>query len=109
MKRKERIEQEIQKTLDQLGKDDGLQPDPYFYTRLSARLRERTRQPKSWNLILKPAALALLILINIGTIFWYTSSSSGQSTVVDSKTEMVSLLSNDFGVRTSTMDLINLK
>ncbi len=44
MNKKEKIEQKIRKTLDQFDHAEQLPPNPYFYTRVQARLEETRRQ-----------------------------------------------------------------
>jgi hypothetical protein len=70
------IEEEVQKTIEQLDTSEKLIPDPYFYSKIKSRLENSGKQKKSINIILKPAMLILLIIFNVTTIFWYTNKNS---------------------------------
>ncbi len=67
MNKKDTIEQEIQKTLDQIENTENLPPNPYFYTRVQARLEERRKKQNVFSAILRPALLTALVAINLST------------------------------------------
>ena len=43
--RKEQIDKEVEKTLQQLDRFERLKNDPFFYTRLQAQLKSARNQP----------------------------------------------------------------
>ena len=71
MNKKLRIQDEIDKTLDSFGKAPSIQADPYFLTRLRARIDEESSRHASpgsrFMESLKPALLAGIVAANIVT------------------------------------------
>ena len=67
MNKKEKIERDIQKTLDQFENVEQLPPNPYFFTRVQARLEETQKQQSVFSTILRPALLTALVAINLST------------------------------------------
>jgi hypothetical protein len=73
MTRKEKIKQEVQKTLDFFNQAERINSDPFFYTRLKARIEELDTQPRQlqgWKIvwsILKPALIVCIVALNIMT------------------------------------------
>ena len=108
MDRKKRIEQEVQKTLAQFEKAEQLPPDPYFYTRLKSRLEERQRSEAKLPLLLRPAFLALLFVLNIISAGWYLSSDS-IDTAATERQELSTLFASDFHVQQENFELLNLE
>ena len=81
MDRKKKIEQEIAKTLEEFDKVERLPEDPYFYTRMQARLNSREKKNALFPRVLRPAIVTLLLLLNIGTAYFYLNTgTSGQTT-----------------------------
>jgi hypothetical protein len=102
MKIKDKIEQEVEKTLASL---DSLQPaemPPFFYTRLQARLSAKQHS----MLVLIPdflqrpvwviAGLATMIIVNIAIITSLSSVSSHESNYAQSFAAEYQLLSESF-------------
>ncbi|MEL6672712.1 MAG: hypothetical protein AAFR61_10995 [Bacteroidota bacterium] len=78
MKNNLRVDQEVEKTLKSL---DGLSPpkvDPFFYTRLKARLEAETSPPflTIHQLRLIFAGLCVLLILNLGVISWHANQVS---------------------------------
>jgi hypothetical protein len=94
MNKKEKIEQEIQKTLDQFENVEQLPPNPYFYTRVQARLDKTRKQQSLISAILRPALLTTLVAINMGTAFWYFSGDEQQSQI-NTRQELAEILQDD--------------
>ena len=93
MSKKEKIEQEINKTLSNLEKTEPLTPDPYFYSRLKAHLDERHKQQNVFSLILKPTLLIALVIINVSTAFWYFNTNGTSQS--NARQELLKVLSSD--------------
>jgi hypothetical protein len=91
---KEKIELEIRKTLDQFDNMEQLPPNPYFFTRLQVRLKEKQKQHTIISVILKPALLIALVALNLGTGYWYFSGDEPQDQQ-NTKQELVEILKND--------------
>ena len=108
MNKKENIEQEIQKTLEQFNQVDQLPPNPYFYTRVQARLEETRRQQTVLSAVLKPALLTALVVVNFSTAFWYLDGTI-QTEQNETRQELVELLANDFNPDNNQTDILNLK
>ena len=107
MDRKKKIEEEIARTLDAFDRVERLPEDPYFYTRLQARLRERETDKIGLFKFLRPAIVTALLIVNIVTAFFYLSAdTSGQTT--DSRQQIVLLLSKELGIEQSENTIFNL-
>ena len=70
MSKDKRILEEVEKTLASMDRLEKLEAGPYFYTRIEGRLREASRKriplmEKIGGLVLKPAALTLIIVFNV--------------------------------------------
>jgi hypothetical protein len=108
MDRKQRIEYEVQKALEQFEKAEQLPPDPYFYTRLKSRLDERQRSEAKLPLLLRPAFLALLFFLNIISAGWYLSSGNFDTAAAE-RQELSTLFASDFHVQQENFELLNLE
>ncbi len=95
MQAKQKINDEIEKTLKLLDQPETLPPDAFFYTRLLAQLDARRQQRTFFAAVLKPALLVALVAVNIGTAFWYVNGSEQTTT---SRQELVELLADEFNV-----------
>ena len=73
MNKRERIEQEIEKTLECFDRAEHLKVDPYFYTRLQARIKDIEKRKRfSWQEMLsvkalRPILLTAIVVLNIFT------------------------------------------
>lgn len=97
MDKQDKIEKEIDKTLAMFEKKESLTPNPYFYTRVKQRLDDRKKKRFTISDILKPAFFTLLIILNLTTAIWYTSSDSS-IIISDSDLELVDILKSDFNL-----------
>jgi hypothetical protein len=94
MKREERISEEADRTLRSWDDDGVLREDPYMYSRIMAIQQERTEQHRSrrpFELRMKYALAALVVLVNIATALYL-----GFTPVVDLQEELVAQLQTDF-------------
>ncbi|MBI9072637.1 MAG: hypothetical protein JEY94_13625 [Melioribacteraceae bacterium] len=107
MNKKNTIEEEIQKTLAQFDNAERLPSNPYFYTRVKQRIDERKKTHRTFFAVLKPATLALLLLINVSTVTWYLNGST--TTSVDTKSELAEILSGDLNLEVEETDLFNIE
>ena len=105
MNKKDKIEQEIRKTLDQFDNAEQLTPNPYFYSRVQARLEEQHEQQSFFSMVLRPALVTALVAINISTVVWYFSGNSSQDKT-DSRQQLIEILSDDFGLESEQSNLI---
>lgn len=84
MSRKKKIEQEVQKTLQCFDSAEKLEDNPFFYTRVKARIESSKKQTTKnlgqfgWSL-LKPAFLVLIVVLNIVTVTFYVTSKQSQT------------------------------
>jgi len=90
MKKKSTIEAQVEASLASLDHIERAETDPYFYTRLKARMERRTVRSPLW---LKPALVfpVLALLIGMETFYWL-----GQSTTND--TSELEAFSDYFGL-----------
>lgn len=105
MNKKERIEREIDKTLEMFDKKDTLKPNPYFYTRVKQRIEEKSKPNFSIAGILKPAFFTLLFVVNLTTVVWYTSNDSINT---DNQTNysLTNILKSDFNLESSSSEIL---
>lgn len=108
MNRKEKIEQEVRKTLEQFDQAEKLPPDPYFYTRLKSRLDEKQHRGVRFPALLKPAFLALLFILNVLTASWYLSAGS-TATQSNGRQELAALFASEFRTQQENIELFNVK
>lgn len=88
MSTKKKIEQEVEKTLRCFDQPQKLADNPFFYTRVKARIEKRSRQTDSnlWQFgwkILKPAFLVLIVVLNIFTITNYFTADQSKTSERD--------------------------
>lgn len=101
MNREEKINQEIQKTLDSFNEVEVLKADAFYYTRLKARMRELESQQRKlekgdWFLgILKPVLILVLVALNIYTA---TVFLIGDKDTESSQEDLVALFAKDFAL-----------
>ncbi len=77
MGRQKEIEQEVEKTLQLLRREEDIHVDPFFYTRVQAKITEAERSITSWLVNWKTALLAGLLGLNVITaVFWISNSAS---------------------------------
>jgi len=98
MEKEKRIMEEVEKTLHSIDNITNLETNPFLFTRIKAKIVdnsvEQIKEGKT-SLVLKPAALILLLLINIVTaVFFLNSNSSGQA--VNKNTTLVESLTEDY-------------
>lgn len=104
MDREQRIDQEVRKTLDQFERGERITPNPFFRTRIEARLRKRD-EAKGWVLVfraLKPALLALLIACNIATATVLLRRGAGEGF---DRSDVVSAIGEELGLDRHAIDL----
>ncbi|MFA7289967.1 MAG: hypothetical protein WC055_13905 [Melioribacteraceae bacterium] len=106
MNNKEKIEKQIEKTLEQFNNAEILPPNPFFYTRVEAKIKAKQKSSYVLTEVLKPAMLIVLLAINISTAVWYLSASEQQEE--SSQSELIYLLSSDFKSDNSKIDLLNI-
>jgi len=108
MNNKEKIEEEIRKTLDAFEQKESLPPNPYFYTRVQQRIKEGSENKSTIWKFLKPLPLACLLLINIGTFIWYFNTSEVYS-ATETRQELIEILSYDLDLNTNESNMFLAK
>lgn len=82
MSKRDHINEEVQKTLAAMDNMEPLAADPYFYTRLNAKIQEmeRTEQPleRRQGMLgyILPAMLVMLVAVNLFSVYWIFQGSS---------------------------------
>ena len=104
MNKKERIEEEVRKTLDVFELKESLPPNPYLYTRIQKRIKEKMENNSKILVILKPVLLTILLLINVGTVIWYFNSSEDYY-VTETRQELIEILSSDLNLKTNQSNI----
>ena len=106
MTKKEKIEQEVQKTMDSFDKAERLKSDPFFYTRLKAQIDDLNAEKskvEGWKFawaILKPALLFFIIGLNIVTAMLFlknrNASYSSREQLLNAFAQELTLDSNQY-------------
>lgn len=108
MNKKETIKQEIEKTLDSVSSIKKQDAKPFLFTRIQAKLENKeSKWAINWlfdSPILKPAALVLIITINILSIVYINEYYSMKT----SEENMLAGFANDYSISLSTESAINL-
>ena len=102
MDREKKIQNEVNKTLDQFDQAERLKPNPYLATRIEALVREEQKE-KSWNLgwgLLKPALMLVVVAANILTV----SAFLGYNSETPESNDKVSVFAQEFGLETTVSD-----
>lgn len=97
MNKKEKIEEEVKKTLGMLDQKESLPPNPYFYTRVQQRIKANSENNSTVWRYLKPALLIILLLINVSTFIWYYNSSEDYY-ATENQQKLIEYLSYDFNL-----------
>lgn len=97
MSKKDTIGREVQKTLELLDHPDSLPPNPYFFSRVQARLEEQRRTQNRFFAILRPVMVSAMLLLNIGTAAWYLGGSA-QDNTTSAKQTLVQSLAGDLNM-----------
>ncbi|MBC8186106.1 hypothetical protein H8E88_33910 [candidate division KSB1 bacterium] len=99
MNKKEKIEHEVQKTLECFNQPGQLKSNRFFYTRVKARIEDlenysRKHKPGelTWG-ILKPALLFSMVAINIVTAFLFWKNPGDIST---SREQIINAFAQEF-------------
>lgn len=100
MKKYPNIEEEVERTLQSLEGIQRAEPDPFFYTRLQARMEQKFVKKTGWQWrpVYAFAALALVLLLNFATIYTLTHTSTQHTSAADS-------FANEYGLNSvSSLD-----
>ncbi|MBA4313520.1 MAG: hypothetical protein C0417_12925 [Chlorobiaceae bacterium] len=106
MTRKEKIEKEVQKTLESFDQVERLKSNPLFYAQLKTRidnLHSKKQNIRGWEFagrVLKPALLLLIIALNIfsATLFFKNRNInySSREQLLDALAKELALDSNQY-------------
>ncbi|MCP4402168.1 MAG: hypothetical protein GY801_33305 [bacterium] len=110
MTEKERIRQEVEKTLQCFDGIEKIEPRPFFFTRLKARINSTDAEKKrvkqsGWGFAaLRPALLSLLIVLNfVSAIVIFR----GNETRSDNRSEYLSAFAEEYSFTQETEDLFS--
>ncbi len=99
MAKKDKIEKEVQKTLECFDQAERLTCNPFFYTRLKAQIDELNahgRQTKGWEFawsVLKSVLLLLIVALNIFTASLFLK---GQNDNAPNREELINTFAQEF-------------
>jgi len=89
-KKDQQIREEVEKTMRMLDRIERAKTDPYFFSRLKAKINSREEETFSPGLFPRPsigiAVLMLLVILNIVTVFHYGNEFANTNT--DSQEEI---------------------
>jgi hypothetical protein len=109
MKRKEQIEQEIQKTMSCFKNAKKIEAGPFFSARLQAKINTyETNKNRSWGKIftmeyLQPALLLVFLLANILTATLIIGNNNAESL---SRTEILKKLAEEYSFQQEEYSLL---
>lgn len=110
MNKKDKIENEIQKTLSLLDQKESLEHNEHFYTVLQAKINRLEEEkvsvlrPKNSVGILRPAFLGLMFVANLVTFFFVSQTLEIQN----SETENLSgLFAQEYSLTNENTDILN--
>jgi len=107
MTREEKIQEEIEKTLDVLDNLPNIEANYFLFTRLKTLIENRTglkikRRRKS--LVARPIMLCIILLINLITAIFLFQSETVEQT---SETSLVNSLTKDYKISQTKLEKIN--
>ncbi|MBD3376072.1 hypothetical protein GF406_13630 [candidate division KSB1 bacterium] len=103
MNKKDKIDQEVRKTLDLFEHNKDLPANPYFYTRIRQRIFDQKSKP-SFLTVLKPALFTLLVMANIGTLYW--ALDARQAGQADPQVQLIDVLATDLNIEQENNTLL---
>lgn len=107
MTQKEKIGQEIEKTLESFNGIQRAQSNPYLFTRIKARMSKRTSGAweRTFSFVSKPlvalAVLALVMAMN-GWSYYGNSASPSSGPLISEETANLPEFENEYSMITST-------
>lgn len=96
MNKKERVEIEINKTLELLETTERLSHNPLFFSRLQERLREKTKV-NVFSLVFRPILLTCLLALNIITVIAYMSTDESADQTLNEQ-DPITIFASDFNL-----------
>lgn len=100
MKKHYNNEEEVERTLQSLEGIKRAEPNPFFYTRLQARMEQKFVKKTGWQWrpVYVYAALGLVLLLNFATIYTLTHTTTKKASAGDS-------FANEYGLNSvSSLD-----
>ncbi len=97
MKNEEKIREEVEKTLNAFDNIDNLSENPYLFTRLQTKIEESValNEKRGFKgIILKPAILFIIVILNIFTGIYFINS--GNKTTTVTKQDYFSKISSEY-------------
>jgi len=107
MKNEKRINREIEKTMQSLDNIKPAGTDPYFFSRLEAKLENRkspnlTETVFGWGI----AALILIIVMNVMSVLYYTNSNTDADNITaneETSRDYITAIADDYALTPSTV------
>jgi|GEM_PF-5722217 len=94
MDNRSQIENKVDQAMKLLDELDEMKPDPYFLSKLEARIKSAEKAKFSVSGWVKPALAGVLLMVNIGTALWYFSG-SGNTAQTNTETQLIRYLAGD--------------
>ena len=101
MTKKEKIMQEVEKTLHAIDNIPELEKDPFLFSKLKTKIESNSvPQIKNTWFSFKPAiaAFVLMLIINIITTFYFFKTTDSTAAVVTEQATLVKSLSKDYQI-----------
>jgi hypothetical protein len=107
MTRKEKIQEEVEKTLNVLNEIPNIEANPFLFTRLKAAIEDGTVLRSKWrqrNFVSRPVILCIILLLNLITVIFLFQS----KTVVKTENScLINSLSKDYQISQTKLEKIN--
>jgi hypothetical protein len=99
MTSKEKIQQEIEQTLQSLDGLKRAEANPFLFTRIKARMDRKTNVwERTFSFISKPAIAVAIVVVVMAVNGWALWDKSGPNTIENVTAENVSELANEYNV-----------
>ncbi len=111
MKLKININIEVEKTFESINTFERYEGSPFLHTRVMAKLENNKENSFSFvekklsQLILKPYILAIVVLINISSVFFFTQNSNAYS---ENRNEYIDQVAEEFSISASNYNFSTL-
>ncbi len=108
MRTNKQIEEEVKKTMDLLNEKESTEINPFFYTRVKAKLDEventsAVKEGSYFQLVLKPAFLAVIISLNIVSGYFLLKEEDQSY----SREDFINAFSEDYSITDSDSEIFN--
>lgn len=99
MKKYDKIEEEIQKTMESIEGLEKQTANPYMFQRVQARIEEEANEKLPILRVNYIVALLIILMLNVLTLAYYYKDATNVTTVVNSKN--IQTISKEYNINTN--------